>query len=66
MDIAISIVKFRDTLEDDNEEHFGILFEDGTVLCLCCGGVLEPEDHVVTKNYQGFAYVDETLHRFYD
>jgi hypothetical protein len=60
-EIAVSLVRFRDTLEDNSEEHFGVLFENGFILCFCCGGYVEPEDYEIIENYNGFAYLDETL-----
>lgn len=64
-EIAMSLVRFRDTLEDNSEEHFGILFENGFILCFCCGGYIEPEDYEIIENYNGFAYLDETLKQYY-
>lgn len=64
-EIAVSLVRFRDTLEDNSEEHFGVLFENGFILCFCCGGYVEPEDYEIIENYNGFAYLDETLKRHY-
>lgn len=64
-EIAVSLVRFRDTLEDNSEEHFGILFENGFILCFCCGGYVEPEDYEIIENYNGFAYLDETLKQCY-
>ena len=68
MDKAISLVKFRDDLEEDpknNEEHFGVLFNDGDILCFCCGSVLESDQYKIIENYKGFAYLDETLKEYY-
>lgn len=62
---AISLVKFRDTLEDNAPEHFGILFDNGFILCFCCGGCVEPEDYEIIEDYKGFAYLDETLKEYY-
>lgn len=62
---AVSLVKFRDTLEENSDEHFGILFDDGYILCFCCGGCVEPEDYEIIENYNGFAYLDETLKEHY-
>lgn len=64
-EIAVSLVRFRDTLEDNSEEHFGILFENGFILCFCCVGYVEPEDYEIIENYNGFAYLDETLKQHY-
>lgn len=64
-EIAVSLVRFRDTLEDNSEEHFGILFENGFILCFCCGGYVEPENYEIIENYNGFAYLDETLKQHY-
>lgn len=63
--IAVSLVKFKDTLEDDSAEHFGILFDNGFVLCFCCGGYVEPDDYIIIENYNGFDYLDEVLKNHY-
>ena len=42
-------VRFYDTLEDDPVENYGVLLPNGNILCLCCGGELEPEDYVVLR-----------------
>ncbi len=65
MDRAISLVRFRDTLEENSDDHFGILFENGFILCFCCGGYVEPEDYEILENYEGFAYLDDTLKQHY-
>lgn len=62
---AKSLVRFRDLLEENNEPHFGILFDDGKILCLCCGGIIEKDDYEIIENYHGFEYLDETLKEHY-
>jgi hypothetical protein len=59
MPIAKSLVLFNDVENDEN--HYGILFNDGTILCLCCGGTLEPDQYEILEDFEGFAYLDETL-----
>ena len=29
---------------ENQEEHLGFLLHDGTVICGCCGGIIEPDD----------------------
>ena len=42
------LVLFRDTLDDSVvEEHYGILLDDGNILCLCCMGIVENGDYVI-------------------
>ena len=36
---ATEVVLFADTLEENAEKHYGILFENGFILCFCCGGM---------------------------
>lgn len=62
---AISLVKFKDTLEDNATEHFGILFDNGFILCFCCGGCVEPDDYEIIEDYEGFAHLDDTLKQYY-
>lgn len=66
MEKAKTLVKFRDTFEENSTEHFGILFENGWILCLCCGGWLEePEDYEILEDFNGFAYLDDTLKEYF-
>ena len=62
---AVSLVKFVDTSNDNATENFGVLFKDGNVLCLCCGGLVEADDCEITENFGGFAYLNETLKEYY-
>lgn len=62
---AKCLVRFKDNLERHPEEHFGILFDNGFILCLCCKGYLEPEDYEIIESYDGFAHLDETLKEHY-
>ena len=59
------LVRFMDNGETDQEEHYGILFKNGLVLCLCCKGYLEPEDYEITEKYNGFEYLEDTLKNHY-
>lgn len=65
MNRALSLVLFHDTLEDNADNHYGILFENGFILCLCCGGYVEPQCYEIIENFNGFAYLDETLQEHY-
>lgn len=63
---AKCLVKFRDTLEDNADEHFGVLFENGFIMCFCCGGYLESDDYEILASFDGFAYLDDTLKEYYE
>ena len=65
MSVAKKLVLFTDLLEEEAENHYGILFENGIIMCLCCGGYIEPEDYEIIEEFDGFAYLDETLHQYY-
>lgn len=65
MGAAVSLVLFRDLLEENSDSHYGILFANGFVLCLCCGGCVEPGEYEIIENFNGFAYLDETLKLYY-
>ena len=61
MTTAKGLVYFRDLLENESPPHYGILFENGFILCLCCGGYVEPKDYEIIQDFGGFAYLDDTL-----
>lgn len=65
MEKAKCLVLFNDTLEENSDNHYGILFENGFILCLCCGGYVEPEDYEIIEEFDGFAYLDDTLKEHY-
>lgn len=62
---AIGLVVFKDTLEENPDEHFGILFENGFILCLCCGAYVELGNYEIVKNYKRLSYLDDTLKMYY-
>ena len=65
METAKCLVLFHDTLEDNSDNHYGILFENGFIMCLCCGGYVEPEDYEIIEEFEGFEYLDDTLKEHY-
>lgn len=44
--------------EIDCAVHHGLLLENGNVICLCCGGVVEPEDYKIVKVYPDWLNLD--------
>ena len=65
MEKATSLVIFNDVFEDNADPHYGILFENGNVLCFCCGGVLEEGDYEIIENFNGFENLDRVLKEYY-
>lgn len=65
METAMGLVLFHDLLEENSDNHYGILFENGFILCLCCGSYVEPEDYEIIENFHGFTFLDETLKNHY-
>ena len=59
----VRLVRFVDTVEGDAEVHFGILFENGDILCLCCGGTVEKGDYEIREEFDSdcWSVVDNTL-----
>lgn len=63
---AKSLVYFKDNLtEEEHQEHYGILLDDGSVQCLHCGGILEEGDYIIIKNYNGFPNLENILGTHY-
>lgn len=60
-----SLVYFEDTLEDKPTPHFGILFDNDYILCLCCGEWLEPEDYKIIIKYENMEGLDAVLKEHY-
>ena len=56
---VMDIVLFANS-SDVTEKHYGVLFENGFILCFCCGGYIYPEDYIII-NHCDWDKVDETL-----
>lgn len=62
--IEKKIVRFVD--EMDSLSHFGILNEDETVTCLCCGGTVEKEEYTITQDFgNSFCYLHDLMEEFF-
>lgn len=61
---AKEIVVYADTLEENAEKHYGILFENNFILCFCCGSYIEPEDYIIIEHC-GWNNIDQTLLKNY-
>ena len=64
MDIK-ELVLFKDTLEDNAEPHFGFLLNDNTILCFCCGGIIEEDDYKIIKHFHSTKIADDMLQAYY-
>ena len=60
---ATEVVLFADCLEG-TEKHYGVLFENGFILCFCCGGYIEPEDYIIIEHCD-WNNINETLLKNY-
>lgn len=45
----------------DSPIHYGLLTEDGNIICLCCGGIIEPEDYKIVKVYPDWLNLDSVV-----
>lgn len=52
-----NLVFFKDNLEDNSEINAGLLLDDGNIICLCCGGIVEKEDYTIIKKCRT-SYID--------
>lgn len=43
------LVIFHDTEMRENDKSIGVKLDDGNIVCLCCGGFIEPEDCTIEK-----------------
>lgn len=62
---AISVVKFIDKSDKSSKERFGVLFDNGFILCFCCGGYVEPENYEIIEETYDFRHLHETLKKYY-
>lgn len=59
------LVKFFDVLEEDNMvPRYGILLPDETIICFCCGSIIEKEDYVILDRDLSWRCLDEITQKF--
>ena len=62
--MAKKIVRFSD--DDGETTTFGILNEDETITCLCCGGIFEKGEYIITEDFgNSFCYLHEIMEEFF-
>ena len=52
-------IKFHEVGEDI--EIGGILLDDGSIVCGCCGSLFEPEDVEIIKEYENWIDLSEEI-----
>lgn len=52
-----NLVFFKDNLEDNSEMNAGLLLDNGNIICLCCGGIIEKGDYTIIKKCR-LSYID--------
>lgn len=59
------LVKFFDVLEEDNMvPRYGILLPDETIICFCCGSIIEKEDYVILDKNVSWRQLDDITRKF--
>ena len=58
-----NLVFFKDTLEENPEINSGLLLDDGNIICLCCGSIIEKGNYTIIKKHPLFEIycADEAL-----
>lgn len=52
-------VVFKDKFEGG--VHAGIALDDGSVICGCCGGLIELEDYTLIKEYEDWVNLEHEI-----
>lgn len=55
------LIIFSDIFDDDPVPQFGILFENGWVMCLCCGSYMEPDEFDILEVCGDIGILNEIL-----
>lgn len=50
------LVYFKDLIEENADEQYGILLDDGNIICLCCGGIVEQGEYEIIKYCRWFNF----------
>ena len=59
------LVKYCDVLEEDNMvPRYGILLPDETIICFCCGSIIEKEDYVILDKNVSWRQLDDITRKF--
>ena len=57
----IKQVKFIDRNEEEDNVYGGILLEDGSIICGCCGGIFEADDAEIIEEYDTWVDLSEVI-----
>ena len=44
-----NFVSYKDIAKKLPKPKFGLLLDDGNIICLCCGGIVKPEEYEITE-----------------
>ena len=58
-----TLVKFKDMTDDSTDINFGILLDDGNIICMCCGETVEEGDYEIVEklNSDSWYYANQSL-----
>lgn len=58
-----TLVKFKDTTDDSDDINFGILLDDGNIICMCCGGTVKEGDYEIIEELgpDAWYYANQSL-----
>lgn len=58
-----NLVFFEDIAGENPEINSGLLLDNGNIICLCCGVIIENGDYTIIKKYPSFkiGYANEAL-----
>ena len=58
-----TLVKFKDMTDDSADTNFGILLDDGNIICMYCGGTVEKGDYEIVEklNSDSWYYANQSL-----
>lgn len=60
--MEVKSVLLIDNLEDEPTEQYGLLLNDRSIICLCCGGYFEdPEDYTILETYFSFPDISNLI-----
>ena len=58
---VLKLVYFHYVYDEEDENHYGLLLNDDTIICLCCGSIMEKEEYTIIREERYISTIEIAL-----